>query len=363
MLIAILIPNLGGGGAERISIDLAKSFTSMGHQVEFVLMCADGEFLKEALRDFSVNSLEVEKVRCVLLPLAQYLRKRRPQALIAHMWPLTSMAVVGRALSGHRCPLLLVEHNTLSRQYASWGWLHTFLMHGSMRATYRYADHVAAVSEGSAVDTARLAGLASHCVKVLHNPIPQRLLPAAEALAKAEMMWNCPRGERILTVGTLKDQKNHPLLLRAFAMLTRSTTRLMLLGAGDHELLIRALAAELGVAGRVIFAGFHADPSPFYASADLFVLSSDYEGLPTVLIEALSFGVPVVSTDCPSGPAEILENGRWGKLTPVGDARALSQAMDAALSEPVDKVALKRRGADFSPEIAARNYLALLGLL
>ena len=157
-------------------------------------------------------------------------------------------------------------------------------------------------------------------------------------------------------------QKNHPLLLRAFARLAHRDARLMLLGQGQNEAMLRALAGELGIADRVIFAGFHSDPSPFYATADLFVLSSDREGLPTVLIEALSFGLPPVSTDCPSGPAEILGNGRWGRLVAVGDADALADEMDEALAATVDCEALKCRAADFSPEIAARKYLDLLGL-
>lgn len=231
-----------------------------------------------------------------------------------------------------------------------------------MSATYRMADCVAGVSDGVARDIERLAGLSQGSVAVLHNPIPQRAIPKGHAGAEAEALWNGQRGERILTVGSLKDAKNHPLLLHAFAQSSRPTSTLMFLGQGQNEPMLRALAADLGVADRVIFAGFHADPSPFYATADLFVLSSDYEGFGNVIVEALSFGLPVVSTNCPSGPAEILENGRWGRLTPVGDAEALARAMDEALSTPVDREALKRRAADFSPEIAARKYLDLLGL-
>lgn len=136
----------------------------------------------------------------------------------------------------------------------------------------------------------------------------------------------------------------------------------MLLGQGENEAMLRGEAAALGIADRVIFAGFHADPSPFYATADLFALSSDYEGFGNVIVEALSFGLPVVSTNCPSGPDEILGGGRWGRLTPVGDADALARAMDEALNGPHDREALKRRAADFAPEIAARKYLDLLGL-
>lgn len=362
MHFGILLPDLRGGGAERVSLDLARAFAAAGHEIEFVLMTAIGEFLPEARDQFGIVDLQASQARNVPMALARYLRVSRPDVLIANMWPLTSAAVAGRALSRQRCRLLLVDHSTLSRAYVSWGRIHNTMMRASMMATYPMADRVAGVSEGVARDVERLAGMSDHSVAVLHNPIPQRAMPDEQMTAQAEEFWNGRPGERILTVGSLQGAKNHPLLLQAFAQLSRPRSILMFVGQGQDEPLLRALAQDLGVADRVVFAGFHPDPSPFYATADLFVLSSDYEGLPTVLIEALSFGLPVVSTDCPSGPAEILENGRWGRLTPVGDAQALARAMDEALSAPVDRDALKRRAADFSPEIAARKYLDLLGL-
>jgi len=363
MTIVILLPDLRGGGAERVMIDLAREFAQLGHSVEFVLMQATGDFLPEAQRHFAVHDLAISRIRRVAGRLARYLRDRKPDAVIANMWPLTSVAVIGKALSRQSCRLLLVEHCTLTRQYASWGGLHALFMSASMSATYRFADRIAAVSEGSAIDTARLARLPSDRLTVLYNPIPQRPMPSPEARAMADTLWwACPPGQRILTVGSLKDQKNHPLLLRAFAAVSRRDARLVLLGKGENEAGLRALASDLGIADRVIFAGFHRDPSPFYVTADLFVLSSDYEGLPTVLIEALSFGLPVVSTDCPSGPAEILQNGRFGRLVPVGDAAGLAQAMADALSAPVDREALINRARDFAPEIVARKYLELLDL-
>lgn len=361
-MITILLPDLRGGGAERVMIDLAREFVHLGHSVEFVLMEAAGDFLPDAQRDFAVVDLATPRTRNIPWRFARHLRKRKPDAVIANMWPLTSAAVIGKSLSRQPCPLLLVEHSTLTRQYASWGRLHGLFMAASMATAYRFADRIAAVSEGSAIDTARLARVPSERVTVLHNPIPQRPMPSPEARAIADTLWVCPPGQRILTVGSLKDQKNHPLLLRAFANLPHPDARLMLLGQGGNEAALLALASDLGIADRVIFAGFHPDPSPFYATADLFVLSSDYEGLPTVLIEALSFGLPVVSTDCPSGPAEILEGGRFGRLVPVGDAPALARAIEDALAAPVDRAALIRRAADFAPEIAARKYLDLLGL-
>ena len=360
--ISILLPNLNGGGAEKVSVDLARAFNFLGYKVEFVLMQAIGDFLPDVRRDYTVVDLGVYKIRDVPWSFARYLRSRHPTAIIANMWPLTSAAVIGRCLSGKKCTLLLVEHCTLSQQYMGWGTLHKHIMRLSMATTYRFADCLAAVSEGAAKDNAKLSGLPEHRVAVLHNPIPCRSMPTTDACSMAKAFWNCPQGERILTVGSLKESKNHPALLRAFARLPRPHARLMLLGQGGKEAELRTLAIELGINDRVIFAGFHTDPSPFYATSDLFVLSSDNEGLPTVLVEALSFGLPVVSTDCPFGPAEILENGRWGRLVPVGNVNALAKAMDESLSVPADGNALKRRAADFLPEIAACKYLDLFKL-
>ena len=335
---------------------------SLGFEVEFVLMSATGEFLSDVRRDFSVYNLNVQQARFIPFPLARYLRNRRPDALIANMWPLTSASVIGRALSARRCSLLLVDHCSLSSQYATWGYLHNFVMRVSIKATYRWANQIASVSMGSAIDMAQIASLPLDRVKVLHNPIPKRKMPSAQAITEADLRWNCSKGGRILTVGSFKDQKNHALLLRAFALIPNPDARLMFLGQGDNETMLRNQADELGIAKKVIFAGFQIDPSPYYLSADLFALSSDYEGLPTVLIESLSFGLPVVSTDCPSGPSEILENGRWGWLVKVGDVIGLAKAIDEALIAKIDCEALKRRADDFAPEIAARKYLDLLGL-
>lgn len=360
-MICILLPDLRGGGAERVSIDLARAFSRLGHQVEFALLSATGDFLPEVRQSFSVFDLGVTRFRHALGRFSRYLRVRRPDAVIAMMWPLTAIAPIAAKTSNYHGRVLVCEHGMLSGQYASWGLLHRIMLRASTMIAYRFAGVCVGVSRAVAADMANLASLDVARVVALHNSVRPLTTPDLNAMQEAEALW-CTSGPRILSVGNFSEVKNHPMLLRAFADLRRKEAHLMLLGQGPDEPRLRALAAALNIQDRVIFAGFHTDPAPYYATADLFVLSSNREGLPTVLVEALSMGLPVVSTDCQSGPAEILENGRWGRLVPVGDRKALTAAIDAALSDTVDRDALKRRSGDFAPEIAARKYLDLLDL-
>lgn len=359
-MISILLPNLVGGGAERVNIDLAHEFARAGQDVEFVLMQARGELLEEARESFPIVDLATPRARALPLALSRYLRQRRPEALLAAMWPLTVIAPVAARLSGHRCKVLVSEHGMLSAQYRDWGRLHRISLQISTAIGYRLAQHGIGVSSGLVRDMAGLSWMQPNDFHVIHNPVPRRPEPSAEAIKGAESFWGSPPGSRILTVGTLKPVKNHSLLLRAFAKLDRPDARLMFVGDGSERDALLALASKLGISDRVILAGFHSDPTPFYQTADLFALPSKYEGFGNVIVEAMACGTPVVSTDCPSGPAEILGNGCWGRLTPVGDAEALAEAMNDALNTTWDVEQLRKRAAHFAPSVAARKYLDLL---
>jgi glycosyltransferase involved in cell wall biosynthesis len=164
-----------------------------------------------------------------------------------------------------------------------------------------------------------------------------------------------------VAIGSLKSQKDYPTLLKAFVLLRdRRPARLLILGEGPERPALERLIGELGLVDRVRLAGYVADPYPYLEMADLFVLSSAWEGLGNVIIEALVCGTPVVATDCRSGPAEILENGRYGRLVPVSDPESLAAAMAASLTETPDRDVLRARGAEFSVERAADQYLELL---
>ena len=248
-------------------------------------------------------------------------------------------------------------------------WRKRALLPGLMRRAYEQADAVVAVSDGVADDLARLTVLVER-IRTIHNPV---VGPELEALSREPVghPWLAP-GEPpvVLSVARLTDQKDLPILVAAFARLrAQRPARLLILGdrptpertaARIGEL--QMLAYRLGVVADVELPGFVANPYAYMARARLFVLSSRYEGFANVLVEAMACGCPVVSTDCPSGPAEILDGGRYGPSVPVGDDVALAAAMERALAAPPDPTVLRGRAAAFTVERATDGYLdALFG--
>ncbi len=357
--VAFLLPSLGIGGVETLSISLAREFEHQGYEIDIVLMQKRGELIDSLPKNWIVIGLNAIRIRAAVAPISTYLRDYKPDAVLVALWPLTSAALLAHRLVRSPSRIVVSDHNTLSRQYAWRGLLHRLFMRTSL-ATYYLADVRIAVSDGVADDVSALSGIARERFDVVHNPMPLVMGEAVD-MSVAEAAWDGWIGPRIITVGRLKDQKNHPLLIRAFRKLLEQTdARLIILGTGEGESETRTAIEVEGLSGKVFMPGHTENPVPFYRSANLFVLSSDYEGFGNVIIEALACGLPVVSTDCPSGPAEILKNGRFGRLTPVGDADALAEAMHDTLAVYHDSDALKRRAQDFAPDIVAEKYLKLL---
>lgn len=355
--IAILLPDLRPGGAERLHVNLAKDWCARGIDVEFVLRRPVGELLRAIPAQATIVDLSAMRVRNVIWPLRRYLKARRPDALLAAMWPLTVVAPLVAKIAGFSGRVVVSEHAPLSIAYSRKGRLHNFVMAMSMTLGYRLADARVAVSSGVAEDIARLAAIGRNDVAVVHNPAAtgRRVVPSPDSRPIPSTL-----GPLIVTVATLKPVKRHDLLIRAFAMLRLPRARLCIIGEGSERHRLEALAEELGIASQVLLLGFETDPTRWYSHADVFVLSSDYEGFGNVLVEALEQGAPIVSTDCPVGPREILEDGRHGILVPVGNVEALASAIQSALSTEHDRGALMRRAADFSLEKASAAYLDLL---
>lgn len=356
--VAILLPDLRGGGAERVSIHLANAFVSRGIAVDMLLMRHEGVLLPKLDPHVRVVNLAAPTIRRSLLPLARYLRMNMPDALLAAMWPLTVLAPLASKLAGFRGSIVTSEHGMLSIGYAGYGRLHGCVLRRSLRWARHNSDASVAVSNGVADDLACLTQLPRDRFSVIYNPVVHDKVPSATSGPDALAGIN---GKLVLAAGSLKRVKRFDLLIEAFArIMERCEATLCIIGEGTERESLSSLIERLGIADRVLLPGFVLDPAPWFARADLFVLSSDSEGLPTVLIEAMDFGIPVVSTDCPSGPAEILDNGRYGSLVPPGDPEALAEAILDSLRRTHDTKALKSRAQDFNVDKAADAYLDLL---
>src|SRR5208283_467201 len=358
--VVLALPSLGIGGAEVVNAVLAGQFLKLGVAVDVATgWDEDGERVPIPAEARHMG-LGGRKARDILCPLIRYLRSERPDALIASMWPWTPACALAHQLSGCAGSMAVWEHNTLSLQYGSQGLAHSGLLRASLAYECRRADVNVAVSGGVADDLSALSGVPRDRFSVIYNPLlPRESTP--EDAAAAEVVWGGWRGTRIITVGRFKAQKNHALLLQAFKrLLDRRDARLLILGTGELYDPTLALVRELGLENKVIMPGEVSNPDPYYRTAHVYVLSSNYEGFGNVIVEALACGLPVVSTDCRSGPGEILEDGRYGCLVPVGDSEALARAILNSLDAPPDKEMLMRRALDFSPERIANQFFRLL---
>lgn len=353
--IALVLPDLRAGGTERLTIDLARSFRERGAQVDLVLLKKRGEFLAMVPDGVRIIDLDVDRLRSAILPLRRYIRQERPDAVLAAMWPLTSIAVIAATGLQNRPRVIVSDHSPLEWQYGS-TWKSRLALHASIRLTYPAADAIVAVSQGLATELTGTAKLPPDRAATIYNPIPPPLRSK-----QGVVDWGPCTGTRILSVGSLKPVKNFSLLLRAFAPLAHAGEAVLaIVGTGPMEAELRALAAELGLGERLRMPGYSATPGDWYGSADLFALASDYEGFGNVLVEALHCGLPVVSTNCPYGPAEIMEQGRWGQLVAPGDQQALTAALRTAATAAVNPCELGKRAGSFSVERAVEKYWSLL---
>lgn len=388
--LAIFIRSLeGGGGAERMMVSLARGFFERGHRVDLVLGTARGAFLDDVPEGVRVIELGKRSVlRAVpsllrdprnarklapafrggvvphwvlgcLPDLIRYLERERPDAMLSALNYSNITALWARHLADAPTRLVVSERNTVTHRAQVRR--RNKELPALAAAFYPWADAIAAVSDGVADDLAEAAGIPRRDITTTYNPV---VGPEIRELAQRPLdhpWFGDSEVPVLLAAGKLKRQKGFDTLIDAFARLrARRPARLVILGQGELQASLERQAEERGVRDDVAFPGFVDNPFRYMAAASLFVLSSRWEGLPGVLIQALACGCPVVSTDCPSGPSEILEGGRFGELVPVDDAEALAHAIERSLDRPRDGQRLIERAEDFSIERALDRYLALL---
>jgi len=292
--------------------------------------------------------------------LVGYLRERRPDAMLSALNYSNLTALWARRASGVGPRLVLSERNTLSLRAAR-GTRRLRSLPDKVRRFYPGADALVAVSDGVAEDLSEVMGIARSRVRTIYNPVFSDEI-AARAREPLEHPWFAPgQPPVVLAVGKLRRQKDFPTLLEAFARLrARRPARLVVLCEGPRRSLLEQKVQRLGLAADVALPGFEANPFRFMARSGVFALSSQWEGLPAVLIQAMACGCPVVSTDCPSGPSEILDKGSWGQLVSVGDVEGLARALEETLAAPPPRQRLVERASFFSVDASADSYLDLL---
>lgn len=366
-VVSFLFKSLSDNGVIRVLLTLAQGFIERGLQVEILVIKAQGN--GQIWLPAGVKVIELKhQIRGVhqflyLFALARYLRQHQPAALICGDG--LNFASIAKRLARVQTQVVITSHNNLSDylQHKSAKYRNSLMGYLLRRFLwfYSWADYIVPVSQGVADDLVKIAGRPLERMRVIYNPVvtPELLEKAKQPI---DHPWFAPgQPPVILGVGRFEVQKDFPTLIRAFALVQQQMpVRLMILGEGQERPQLEALIHELGLAAKVALPGFVSNPYAFMSKAAAFVLSSVHEGLPTVLIEAIATGTPAVSTDCPSGPAEILNYGHYGRLVPVGDVEALAEAILTTLTQPTDTQALRQQAQKFSDENAVNSYLELL---
>ena len=376
--LAIFIYGLSGGGAQRRTLTLAHAFAARGHRVDLVVIRSEGPLLHEVSPLVRLVALDSRpsrlpdwlnrrslRVAANIGALAAYLRRERPDILLSAASHVNLAALWARRLSRVPVPLVVRASNHLSRSSFTTERPPRLLGWWLARACYPWADAVIAVSDGVAEDIARLTKMPRERITTIYNPTVTEEMKAM-ARAPLDHPWLVPGAPPvILGAGRFVAQKDFPTLLRAFARVRAvRPARLVILGEGKKRRRLEALARKLRVAEDLALPGYVDNAPAWMGRASIFVLSSAWEGLPGVLIEAMACGCPVASTDCPSGPSEILDHGAYGPLVPVGDEGAMARAILSVLGDPPEPSTLRARAAEFSVDRAADRYLeVLLGII
>ncbi|ERJ18328.1 12-diacylglycerol 3-glucosyltransferase protein [Salinisphaera shabanensis E1L3A] len=395
--VAVYCPDLGGGVA-HIALAQIDILQAAGHTVDLLLHRDVGEYRAQVPADVRILTLEsadsesigqymrralsghpMMRIRAryispnrltdleFLPALVDYLETRQPVLLLANVWNTVLVAACACAAVQRSPRLIGLFHGTFFAEAAQrrsarkhpWRWRHFYAF---CRHFYSQADALASVSDGVGQDLVRIVGVAHPQVETLSNPVvsPRLAARAAEPVTHAWLQSDAP--PLIVAVGRLSPEKNHALLLHAFARLraSRPDVRLAILGEGSERTHLESLRDELGLTECVLMPGWVDNPHAWMARATMVALSSNWEGLGNVLIEALACGVPVVATDCPHGPREVLDHGRYGRLVPVNDVDAFASAIEQTLDADRNSDLLIARAQHYSVAAATQRYRALV---
>jgi len=360
--IAIFGPSFRLGGAEKAIISLANGFFRQGKTVYLLLASAQGQLQTEVDPGVKVVDFRKQGVFSSIFPLSGFLRRHRPDVLLSAQSHANVATLLARKVSRVSVPVVINEQTIMSVAFVSEPGIKNKLVPRLARLIYRQADAVVCISQGLVDDILEVTKISPRLVYRIYNPVlPPDVELQQKIAAPLDHAWfRRDSPPVILAVGRLTAAKDYPTLLRAFALARQKRAmNLLILGEGEKRAEIESLVQTLGLEANVQLPGSVDNPYRYMARCTVFALSSAFEGLANVLVEALACGAAIVATDCQYGPAEILEQGRYGILVPVGDVPGMAQAILGALDRKREVHDLRERARVFSQENAVQEYLAL----
>lgn len=364
--IAIILGSLGTHGPTLIRLQLAAQMIRRGYEVDFVIGQDPDNLAQNVPEGCKVHILGTQRPRMFIAKLRDYLKDAQPDGGLASSWPFSAASIIAVKLHDRKLPIAISEHSdfrTGMKTSAEFTAKDKFLLKYVAKYIYNRANRIIGVSQGVLDGLVAVTGLSKRKTTPIANPVRQF---AAEPVQNPQErqrradFWT-QDAVNLLAVGRIVPEKDYATMIDAMSLLKdKGRFKLIIVGEGRLRTALEAQIAQLGLEENVFLAGKSHSMSEYYQNADLFLLSSSSEGFGNVLVEALSFGLPIVSTDCQSGPAEILEGGKYGVLTPVGDAAAFAAGIEQALATPTRSALQESRAAFYSIEVATDQYLAAL---
>ncbi len=352
--IAFFIPSLRGGGAERVFVNLANEFSKRDFDVDLVLVQKEGPYLKEVNKNVNIVDLKSKRIIFSLSPLVKYLRKEKLSCVLSTLTHANIIVILAKILSQTKAKIMI-------RQAIHFSSSKNKKLKLLAKFFYKKADKIIVISEEMKNDLLESIRLSKEKVALIYNPVFNDIIKKKKNETITHKWLKTNEYKVILGTGRLTQQKGFSILIKAFAILRKKEKiKLIILGEGKERKNLENLIKKLNLENDVDMPGFVDNPYAYIAKTNVYVLSSLYEGFPNTLVEALACSTPVVSTDCPSGPSEILDSRKYGELVPIGDINALVRAIEKVLDNPTEKELLQKRAMDFDIKKIADDYIKVI---
>ena len=353
--IYFIIPDLRCGGAEKVFINLANNWAKL-HDISFILMNKKGEMLKDLHSQINIIDLKITKLRYFFPKLIRIFKKNNNAYFISAMWPLNTIVLLASLFSIKSNKIFITEHINLSKSIGVDFSVPKFLLKLSISFSYIFAKKIICVSEGVRRDLIKLSFLnLNNKIVTIYNPLVTKI-PILKSKKNKKTF--------LLSVGTLKKQKNHKLILDCLKLIdNKDNYHLDIVGDGPLLDELKDYSIELGITKYVKFHGYKRNLENYYNKSDIVILSSIYGGFGNVLVEALSYGLKIISTDCEDGPKEILENGKFGLLIPTDNPLSMKKALMDIEDTSFNRLELQERSKKFEVDTISELYLKNMGII